>query len=93
MIHHLHTEYPIRMLCDVLACPQRSYYSQPVPVDETALHTAIEQIVIRRPYYGYRRVTAQLRREGWTVNRTSGAALAARGWLACTDRTCPVAYH
>jgi transposase InsO family protein len=68
MIQQLSIDYPIRLLCAVLECPRRSYYYHAVPADETTLRTAIEQIVIRWPYYGYRRVTAQLRREGWTVN-------------------------
>ncbi len=68
MIMQLSTNYPVGRLCALLDCPRSSYYYQPVPTDETALRTAIEQIVIRWPYYGYRRMTAQLRREGWTVN-------------------------
>jgi putative transposase len=32
------------------------------------LRDAIERIVLQFPGYGYRRVTAALRREGWTVN-------------------------
>jgi len=68
MITQLSTSYPIETLCALLDCPRSSYYYQPVPPDDTALRTAIEQIVIRWPFYGYRRVTAQLRREGWTVN-------------------------
>jgi transposase InsO family protein len=68
MIMQLSTNYPGARLGALLDCPRSSYYYQPVPTDETALRTAIEQIVIRWPYYGYRRMTAQLRREGWTVN-------------------------
>ncbi len=68
MIHHLQASYPVARLCAVLACPRRSYYYQPSPVNEEPLRTAIEQIVIRWPYYGYRRITAQLRRHGWRVN-------------------------
>ncbi len=68
MIQQLGASYPIATLCAVLECPRRSYYYQAVPHNEELLRTAIEQIVIRWPYYGYRRVTAQLRREGWTIN-------------------------
>ena len=32
------------------------------------LRDAIEQVVLEFPGYGYRRVTAALRREGWAVN-------------------------
>ncbi len=68
MIHQLSSNYPIRLLCEVLDCPRRSYYYHAIPAGELALRTAIEQIIIRWPFYGYRRVTAQLRREGWLAN-------------------------
>ncbi len=51
-----------------MECPRSSYYYQAVSTDDAALRTAIEQIVIRWPFYGYRRVAAQLQRDGWTVN-------------------------
>jgi transposase InsO family protein len=36
--------------------------------DEPALCRRLREIVRRRPRFGYRRLTAVLRREGWTVN-------------------------
>lgn len=36
--------------------------------DEAALCRRLREIVRRRPRFGYRRLTAVLRREGWTVN-------------------------
>jgi len=68
MIADLSASYPVEALCTALDCPRSSYYYQAVPASDAALLTAIEQIVIRWPRYGYRRITAQLRREGWTVN-------------------------
>jgi len=68
MIEALRMNYPIDRLCAVLDCPRRSYYYQAVPTNDEPLRTAIEQIMIRWPYYGYRRVTAQLRRDGWPIN-------------------------
>lgn len=68
MIAELSTSYPVDVLCTALDCPRSSYYYQAVPARDAALLTAIEQIIIRWPRYGYRRVTAQLRREGWMVN-------------------------
>ncbi len=68
MIELLRPHYPITLLCRVLEYPRRSFYYVPVPTDDTVLRTAIEQIMIRWPFYGYRRVTAQLRREGWSIN-------------------------
>lgn len=37
--------------------------------EETRLRDAIERLCLSFPGYGYRRVTAQLRRDGWAVNR------------------------
>lgn len=68
MITDLRSSYPVDMLCAVLDCPRSSYYYQAVPTRDAALRAAIEQIVIRWPRYGYRRITAQLRRDGWTIN-------------------------
>lgn len=68
MIQQFSADYPIVLLCEVLDCPRRSYYYQVVPTDETPVRMALEQVMIRWPFYGYRHVTAQLRREGWQVN-------------------------
>ena len=68
MIAALSSSYPVDVLCRTLDCPRSSYYYQAVPAGDAALRAAIEQIIIRYPRYGYRRITAQLRRAGWTVN-------------------------
>jgi hypothetical protein len=62
------SSYPLEVLCATLACPRSSSYYEAVLARDVALVMAIEQIVICWPRYGYRRITAQLRREGWTVN-------------------------
>jgi transposase InsO family protein len=38
--------------------------------DETALLTAVEQVLMRRAWYGYRRVLAQLKRDGLSIGET-----------------------
>lgn len=58
-------EYPIQQLCAVLDCPRSSYYAlrqekQPAK----GLVEAVEAILMRWPFYGYRRVLAQLKRQG-----------------------------
>jgi hypothetical protein len=68
MIDQLKGEYPIETLCAVLDCPRSSYYYQPSEADDAVLVEAIERILARWPFYGYRRVTAQLKREGLPVN-------------------------
>ncbi len=61
-------DYAIRVVCEVLACPRSSYYYQSEPPDDTALREAIRVVLADWPTYGYRRVTAQLQRQGWLVN-------------------------
>jgi transposase InsO family protein len=68
MIDQLKGDYPIETLCEVLDCPRSSYYYQPSEADDAVLVGAIEGILGRWPFYGYRRVTAQLKREGLPVN-------------------------
>lgn len=65
----LSDDYPVSLLCDLLACPRSSYYYQPQLQDENEVKIAIENVVIEWPTYGYRRVTKQLRRKGRTVNK------------------------
>ena len=61
-------EYPVSMVCEVLDCARSSYYHRPAPSHEHGLRQAIEEVAAAWTTYGYRRVTHQLRREGWTIN-------------------------
>jgi len=61
-------DYSIQAVCEVLACPRSSYYYQSEPSADTALREAIRAVLADWPTYGYRRVTAQLQRQGWSVN-------------------------
>jgi putative transposase len=66
---------PVEVACCVLSVNRGSYYrrgttgrelrSRP----EVTLRETIEQVVLEFPGYGYRRVTAHLRRDGWRINR------------------------
>jgi putative transposase len=64
----LRESYPANMLCETLDCPRSSCYYVPQPTDDTALCAAIERLAGDWPTYGYRRMTAMLRREGWVIN-------------------------
>ncbi len=64
----LSADYPLTWLCDLLDCQRSSYYYQPEPPDESEERAAIEAIAARWPTYGYRRVTAQLHRQGIGAN-------------------------
>lgn len=61
-------EYPKSVICSVLDCVRSSYYYQAKEPEETELKAAIEAVAAEWPTYGYRRVTEQLRRQGWVVN-------------------------
>jgi putative transposase len=62
-------EYPIRLLCELLSCAPSSYYYQPQDRGDTQLRDIMEQIALEFPRYGYRRMTAELRRREHRVNR------------------------
>lgn len=65
-------EMPIERLCCLMSV-SRSWYYERTPARREAHkdmepREAIERIVLEFPGYGYRRVTAALGREGWSVN-------------------------
>jgi transposase InsO family protein len=71
-------QVPVERACALLGFNRGSYYRPGAPAPEgaagppardLALRAAIERIVLAFPGYGHRRVTAQLQREGWSVNR------------------------
>ena len=61
-------EYPISLLCRLLGLARSSFYHQPQGAGDEALQTALLRVAEEWPTYGYRRLTAQLHREGWVVN-------------------------
>ena len=54
-------------LCQWLDCSRSSYYTQPKHNDETVLREAAEQILLRFPFYGYRKLQKALARQQITV--------------------------
>ncbi len=67
-----HPEISIERLCELMGVSRSWYYGRPCAAEkvrkDVALRDAIERIVLEFPGYGYRRVTAALVREGWSVN-------------------------
>jgi transposase InsO family protein len=54
----------------VLSQPRETQRYQPQRIDhDQALGAALRRLAGRHPRYGYRRITALLKAEGWTVNR------------------------
>jgi len=62
--------YPLRLVCRLLGLPRSSFYyrPQPVPDAEAMFKTALLDLAGQWPTYGYRRLTAMMRRLGWAVN-------------------------
>ncbi len=67
-----HPEISIERLCSLMGVSRSWYYGRPCAAEkvrkDVALRDAIEHIVLEFPGYGYRRVSAALKREGWSVN-------------------------
>ena len=63
-------DYPIRLVCRLLDVPRSSVYyaAQPVPDVEAMLKSVLLDLAGQWPTYGYRRLTAMMRRLGWPVN-------------------------
>jgi transposase InsO family protein len=61
-------EYPVKVVCEAIELARSTYYSQPKPKRDEHIKGAIERVAEAWPKYGYRRVTQQLKREGWKVN-------------------------
>lgn len=64
---------PVRRMCELLGVSKTAYYRwfYKLPPDEnrdTQLENEIEEIVIQFSGYGYRRVTAELKRRGRRIN-------------------------
>ena len=78
MVMKLAREYPVSLVCRTLGCPRSSYYYQAKGRDDQVLKEALKQAAGTWPTYGYRRLTAQLQREG--VN--GGVIMSHRGGRA-----------
>ena len=71
MVEWINPELPIATQADLLCLNRTSLYYKPVAPspEEIALKHRIDEIYTAHPYYGSRRITAQLKREGFPVNR------------------------
>ena len=69
MITQLRTTYPVELLCRVLNYSRSSYYYRRQPRDVTSIHARLRETQGHWPTYGYRRVTAQLQRDGLAISQ------------------------
>jgi putative transposase len=68
VIKVLIVDHPVALVCEVLGCSRSSYYYQRHLVADAPLKEALISVATEWPTYGYRRMTAELRRNGWVVN-------------------------
>jgi putative transposase len=63
-------EYPARLVCRLLDFPRCQLYrsAEPRPDPDAALREALVRLAGQWPTYGYRRLTAMLKREGFVAN-------------------------
>jgi putative transposase len=68
-------ELPVNTQAELLSLNRSSLYYQPVPpsAEEIALKHRIDELYTAHPYYGYRKITAQLQREEIEVNHKAVA--------------------
>jgi len=83
-----HPEVSERRMCRMFSVSRSWYYEKPTAAELQArkdldLREAIERIVLEFPGYGYRRVSAELRRRGWTVNHKRVLRVMRRESLLC----------
>lgn len=69
-------KYPVAAVCEVLEYGRSNVYypARDLP-DESVIKAAIVEVAGRYPKYGYRRVSQQMKREGWRVNHKRIARL------------------
>lgn len=65
----LRTEaYPVTRVCDMLGLARSTFYRAAQPDKNAALCVLLHDLAAQYPTYGYRRLTALVRRQGWVVN-------------------------
>ena len=63
-------QFPVRWLCRLFGCPRAALYrpAEEAGEEDEKLRSAVRRLAGQWPTYGYRRITALLRRERWAVN-------------------------
>ena len=71
LVEGVGSELSLQCQAELLSISRSSLYYQPVPVtaEEIRLKHRIDEIFTCYPFYGSRRITAQLNREAWAINR------------------------
>ena len=79
---------PRKQLCDALALPRSTFYrlaqiAVDVDQEEMTLRDTIQRLALEMPFYGYRRITAELHRQGVKVNHKRVRRLMRQDNLLC----------
>lgn len=81
---------PVERLCALAGVSRASYYrhwqASAPRQEETAVRDAVQHVALANRHYGYRRIAAVLRREGWAVNRKRVLRLMRADNLLCLRR-------
>ena len=67
MIQQMKQAYPVQAICRALELPVSSAYYVSSKRDEAALLAAAEAVLLRFPFYGYRKLSKALQRDGFTA--------------------------
>lgn len=65
----MQANYPVKTICEVLDLARSSFYHLAAAAEDGDLRAALLDLAGQYPTYGYRRLTALLKRAGWSVNR------------------------
>jgi putative transposase len=71
MIARPHAHYSITQQCELLKIPRSTLYYKPRSVsdDDLSIMRRLDELYMKWPFYGTRRMAVQLRRDGFDVNR------------------------
>lgn len=91
MIDHLKADYPVTVICKTLGVSRSSNYTVcNAKQGDKALLDAIDQVLLKWPYYGYRRVTHELKRKGYQVGETRIRRLLRQIEHSCSTGRAPI---
>jgi putative transposase len=81
----------VKALCAMTGLSRATYYRRRmpqfgIPVQQMELRDEIQRIALEFPCYGYRRITAELRRRNWDVNHKPVLRLMREDNLLCLRR-------
>ncbi len=71
LVERAESELPLSLQTELLSLNRSSLYSQPRPpsAEEVRLKHRIDEVYTQSPFYGARKIAAQLQREGMGINR------------------------